>query len=219
MGKSPRYRTHPCLPNLDCKHVGASDYHPQIACAVTDGHLVTTNTFRNTRRGGSVVRLFYICLAYSICIRRLLPAVLRTSGLPDGVQSKDEGISHARPPQIQSESLTPRQSFTVSPVIRRKSRVSLVWRKARPKARAHGRQRWASTAPSGTGATALRVRRGSRPRRRAASVEWTSCEASGCTIACRTTAWMGYALSETRPTRLKTWIERRRDATRVTIHE
>ncbi|KIP08890.1 hypothetical protein PHLGIDRAFT_68606 [Phlebiopsis gigantea 11061_1 CR5-6] len=35
-------------------HIGASDYHPQIACAVTDGNLVTTNTFRNTRRGGSV---------------------------------------------------------------------------------------------------------------------------------------------------------------------
>ncbi|GJE90687.1 hypothetical protein PsYK624_068310 [Phanerochaete sordida] len=34
--------------------VGASDYHPQVAAAVADGSVITTNTMRNTRRGGSV---------------------------------------------------------------------------------------------------------------------------------------------------------------------
>lgn len=40
--------------------VSASDYHPQIAVAVADGSMITTNSMRNTRRGGAVPFLSHV---------------------------------------------------------------------------------------------------------------------------------------------------------------
>lgn len=53
----PEFARHGIADNAS-QSLNASEYHPQLAIGVADGTCQTTNILRNTRRGGSVVRLF-----------------------------------------------------------------------------------------------------------------------------------------------------------------